>query len=252
MEYEKIKYSSLTDIPDTAWKALSNKKIYFGHQSVGFNIINGLNDLMKEYPQIKLHIVETTDINDFPDGVFAHSRVGNNTDPKSKINDFSRYINQGIGKWADVAALKFCYVDITAESNIVEIFDHYKNSVEKIKNEYPALSIIHFTEPLTTRQTGWKASLKKLIGRPIGGYADNMKRTEYNELLIREFQGKEPIFDIAKIESTHPNGERCSFSVGDKTYYSLAPEYTSDGGHLNELGRKKVAEQLLLLLTSLN
>jgi len=31
---------------------LSQKKIYFGHQSVGFNIIDGIKDIMKENPQI--------------------------------------------------------------------------------------------------------------------------------------------------------------------------------------------------------
>jgi hypothetical protein len=60
------------------------------------------------------------------------------------------------------------------------------------------------------------------------------------------------IIDIAKIESTYPDGTRCSFSIDGKTYYSMAPEYTSDGGHLYEIGRKKVAEQLLIFLANLN
>ena len=36
-----------------------------------------------------------------------------------------------------------------------------------------------------------------------------------------------------------------------KNYYSLVPEYTNDGAHLNELGRKIVAEGLLNLLASI-
>ncbi|BBO88548.1 hypothetical protein DSCOOX_17280 [Desulfosarcina ovata subsp. ovata] len=48
---------------------------------------------------------------------------------------------------------------------------------------------------------------------------DNRKRTEYNELLIKEFQGKDPILDIAKIESTFHNGTRESFEVDGNTYY---------------------------------
>ena len=39
---------------------------------------------------------------------------------------------------------------------------------------------------------------------------------------------------------------------GLKIYYSMAPEYTTDGGHLNETGRKRVAEQLLIFLANLN
>ena len=39
---EKTTHSpSIKDIPDSAWKKLSKKRIYFGHQSVGFNIIDG-------------------------------------------------------------------------------------------------------------------------------------------------------------------------------------------------------------------
>ncbi|MBW2608023.1 MAG: hypothetical protein JRD05_10355 [Deltaproteobacteria bacterium] len=71
-------------------------------------------------------------------------------------------------------------------------------------------------------------------------------------MLRKEYDGKEPVFDIAKIESTFPNGTRCSFTKDGKTYYSMVPEYTYDSGHLNETGRKKVAEQLLILLAQLN
>jgi len=84
MSEEAIKFPSIKDVPASAWEKLSQKKIYFGHQSVGFNILDGVKDLMKEYPKIKLNIVETTDTKDFPNGVFAHSRVGQNTDPKSR------------------------------------------------------------------------------------------------------------------------------------------------------------------------
>jgi len=252
MEQKKITYSSLKDIPDAAWEKLSQKKIYFGHQSVGYNIIDGVKDLMKEYPKIKLNIVETNDSKDFNSGVLAHSRVGKNVDPKSKIDGFAKYINEGIGNKADAAALKFCYVDMSSKTDISTVFDEYKTEVEKLRQNFPDLAIIHFTEPLTRRQTGWKASIKKIIGREIGGYEDNMKRTIYNELLENDFDGKDPIFDIAKIESTYPDGKRCTFESDGKTYYSLVPEYTSDGGHLNKVGRKKVAEQLLLLLANLD
>lgn len=253
MEQNKVTYSSLKDVPNSAWDKLSNKKIYFGHQSVGFNIVDGMKDLMNDYPQIKLNIVETNKLEDLKDGgVFAHSTVGQNTDPKSKIDDFSKFIRAGIGSKADAAALKFCFVDITSKTEVSKVFEDYKNEIGNIKQTYPNLAIIHFSEPLTQRQTGWRVFIKKIIGRSIGGVAENMKRTEYNELLIKEFQGKDPILDIAKIESTYPDGTRCSFEKDGKTYYSLAPEYTNDGGHLNELGRKKVAEQLLLLLVNLD
>ena len=252
MSKETIKFPSIKDIPASAWKKLTQKKIYFGHQSVGFNIIDGIKDLMKENPKIKLNIVETADQSDFGAGLFAHSRIGKNVYPKSKIDEFVEFINKGIGGKADAAALKFCYVDVKAGTNVENIFNSYSNSISKIKNKYSNLTIIHFTTPLTQRQTGIKASIKKLIGRPVGGVDDNIKRNEYNEMLRKEYEGKGSLFDIAKIESTFPDGTRCSFTKDGKTYYSMVPEYTYDGGHLNETGRKKVAEQLLILLSGSN
>ena len=43
-----------------------------------------------------------------------------------------------------------------------------------------------------------------------------------------------------------------TFTKDGENYYSLVPDYTDDGGHLNEKGRKIVAEQLLILLANLS
>ena len=56
---------------------------------------------------------------------------------------------------------------------------------------------------------------------------------------------------VQKLESTFSDGTRATFTKDGKTHYSLVPEYTYDSGHLNETGRKKAAEQLLILLASL-
>ena len=36
-----------------------------------------------------------------------------------------------------------------------------------------------------------------------------------------------------------------------KEYYTLIPDYTDDGGHLNDLGKEIIAEKLLLFLVNL-
>ena len=78
------------------------------------------------------------------------------------------------------------------------------------------------------------------MGKPV---YNNINRNQFNEILRKEYEGKAPIFDLAKIESTYPDG---------KTSYSMVPDYTYDGGHLNETGRKKAAEQLLVLLANIS
>ena len=258
MSEEVIKFPSIKDIQAAKWEKLSQKKIYFGHQSVGFNIIDGIKDLMKENPQIKLNIVETADQSDFKLGLFAHSRVGKNVDPKSKIDEFAKFINNGIGGKADAAALKFCYVDIRTDADTKIVFTNYSDSLSQLIKKFPDTKFVHITVPLTSKPIGLqglirsaKDAIKKIIGRPVRGVDDNIKRNEYNKMLRKEHEGKGSLFDIAKIQSTFPDGTRCTFNKDGKTYYSMVPEYTNDGGHLNGLGRKRVAEQLLILLANL-
>jgi len=259
MSKETIKFPSIKDIPAAKWEKLSQKKLYFGHASVGFNIFNGIKDLMKENPQIKLNIVKTADQSDFQLGIFAHSGVGKNGYPKSKIDEFAKFINKGIGKKADTAFFKFCYVDVRTETEVSNVFNDYKNTMSKLMTAYPDTKFIHVTVPLTTEftmlQTLFKLAKKaimKIIGKPYWDLPrGNIKRNQLNEMILQEYDGKAPIFDLAKIESTFPDGKRCSFTKDGKTYYSMVPEYTDDGGHLNKFSRKKVAEQLLILLANL-
>ena len=69
-------------------------------------------------------------------------------------------------------------------------------------------------------------------------------------MLRKQYDGKEPLFDLAKIESTLTDGMRLSYKKDGKSIFALIPDYTHDGGHLNEYGRKIVAEQLLIYLAS--
>jgi hypothetical protein len=242
---------SIKDVPQASWDKLVQKKIYFGHQSVGYNIIDGIKDVMKENPQIKLNIVETSNPSDFNTGVFAHSKVGKNLEPKTKIDEFKKFMDEGLGSKTDLGFLKLCYVDIMQNTNVGDLFNEYHAKTSLLKQKYPQLTIIHFTNPLTTIQSGPKAWVKKIIGREVSGYEENIKRNKFNELLINKYQGKEPVFDLSKLESTLPDGTRASFDKEGKTFYYLAEKYTNDGGHLNELGRKTVAEQFLIFLTKL-
>ena len=241
----------INNISNSKWEELSKKRVYFGHQSVGNNIWDGIKVLVKEYPFIKLNFVETPEY-DTPGGFFAHFQVGENKIPQSKIDAFSNNMNKGLGKVADIAFFKLCYVDITSETKVEELFTNYKNKMQILKKTFPDKIFVHITIPLRIVQTGIKVWIKNKIGRAIGGYADNIKRNDYNDLLLKEYQGKEPIFDLAKVESTDPDGNRSAFEKDGKTYYSLSPIYTDDGGHLNDKGSKIAGEQLLVFLTKLN
>jgi len=252
MDRPRVSLPSFKDVPAEAWNNLAQKRIYFGHQSVGFNIMAGVEDVLKENSRLRLSVVETSNPADFSRSLFAHSRVGKNHEPLTKIKGFSTFMGNGIGEKADIAFFKFCFVDIYAPTDVQKVFGEYKSSLAELRKKYPKVTIVHVTAPLTIVQSGWKAFVKKIIGRPIDGYQDNKQRDSFNELLRKEYKEKEPIFDLAMIESTLPDGRRATFTQDGKEYPYLVPEYTKDGGHLNEKARKFVAEQLLILLATLS
>jgi len=248
--------SALTnkDIPGKIWESLSDKKIFFGHQSVGFNIIDGIKDLMAyATPEYNLNIIELSAPEPLSAPGFYHARVGSNVDPISKIDDFARQMDAGIGNTADIAFFKFCFVDIRSQTDIKKVFQHYTQTMERLKEKYPQTKFIHFTVPLSTTVTSWKTKVKTLIGKKdIWEYDDNIRKNQFNNMIRGYYSGKEPVFDIAKFESLYPSGRRSFFKVNGQEYFDLAPEYTYDDGHLNERGRKWVAEHLLIFLSGLN
>lgn len=256
MPEEKIQLPSINSVPASAWDKLSRKTIYFGHQSVGFNIMDGLSDVMKENPTIKLKIIETFELNSSSTGVFAHSRVGENVNPKSKIDSFIKYNEAGIGNNADISFFKFCYVDLHTKTDVESLFNEYKKSIARLVDQFPNTKFVHVTVPLTAEPRGIKKPVKAIKGflkKVLGKREtyDNTVKKEFNDLLRKEYKGKKILFDLAEVESTRQNGSRSSFTKNDKRLYSLVHEYTDDGGHLNRLGRKVAAEQLLIFLSTL-
>lgn len=251
MKPKGASYKSLSEVPDRAWESLSQKRLYFGHQSVGYNIIEGIQDIQKENPRIRLNIVEQRPEQKMPKGVFGHSRIGENGHPVRKIDEFGSVVGNGIG--ADAAFVKLCYVDFNENTDVDQLFAHYRQTMEKLQQQHPETVIIHLTAPLQITPSTWKTRLKRMIGKDdIWEYRQNLKRNAFNRLMREAYSGKQPLLDIAGIESTHPDGAKETFEFKGEAHESLFRGYTYDGGHLNEVGRKKVAEQLLILLANLS
>jgi hypothetical protein len=250
----RITLPSIAAVPKGYWAKLAEKRIFFGHQSVGYNIIDGIKDVISEYDHIRLNIVETQEPSKFDQPIFAHARVGKNMEPVSKIEGFKNIMDAGAGNKVDIAFLKFCYIDVMRDSDPQRILDDYSSAIEDLKVRYPKTKFLHVTVPICSRpksiKRALKESIKRLIGRP-GVLDDNKMRQCYNTLLKDAYSQKEPIFDLALIESVNPIGCRYYATKGTAKVCVMVPEYTDDGGHLNKLGRKRVAEQLLIVLAQI-
>ncbi|MCP4150476.1 MAG: hypothetical protein GY757_22200 [bacterium] len=241
MKYEKVSLKTIDDITEAQLQNVSWKRIYFGHQSVGFNIIKGLEELDKKIEALQLNIIETTEpvANEGP--VFIHSRVGKNKKPNSKVDDFARIIGQ-LKDNVDIACFKFCYADIGKNTNIESVFQYYKKTMKQLEEKYPNILFIHSTIPYYKKSGGVKNILKNLTGKD-----NNINRNRFNRLLTKEYK-EERIFDLGKFESTYPDGKR---ETSAKNIFTLVTQYTDDGGHLNAKGREIIALQFLDFLASL-
>jgi hypothetical protein len=110
---------------------------------------------------------------------------------------------------------------------------------------------VHVTSPLTVVQSGPKALVKRMLGKPLGGSEANLARERFNALMREEYAGREPLFDLAAVESRRPDGRVVTFQAGGGRHPALAGEYASDGKHLNDLGARWAALHLLQTLAEL-
>lgn len=227
---------------------LSGARIFFAHQSVGENIVEGVGRLEAENAGVRLAVMDPAVAQSASGGFLAHARLGRNGDPKGKTDAFVAALESGLGSKVDIALQKYCYVDFDASTNVEDVFAHYKSGIDRIRQEFPRLKIVHVTAPLMAVQSGPKATIKKLLGRAPDHYVDNLVREQFNALLRREYEGREPVFDLAALEGTRPGQPREALSFDGKTVYALLPEYTTDGGHLTPDAQRRMAAALLSFL----
>lgn len=227
------------------WQALAKKRVVFGHQSVGQNILDGVQSLAAQ-AGIGIQVKESRGA--VTDGAgIVHFSVGRNKFPDSKFKDFTETLENGLGNSADIALMKLCYVDFKADTDATLLADQYSAMLDRLSRQFPHTAFITVTTPLTTVQTGLIAWFKRLLGLEPDGYAENARRKEFNDLLRTRYGQQGYLFDLAKIESEGFNVP----NYQERSIEALNPALTTDGGHLNTEGEKQVAARLVKLLAAL-
>jgi hypothetical protein len=233
----------------TLLKKLDGSSIYFGHQSVGYNIMEGVEHWYRA-SGLEPGIAETRIPGDRP-AVFMHFPVGRNHEPFSKIADFESLLSEIPDSASSMALFKFCYVDIVDTTDVESLFAAYKESMLRLREAYPCVKIVLVTAPYTGIQTGPRALVKRVLFMPLAGELENMKRHEFNKKLVDELGGLFPVFDLARIESTLPDGGDFTYRYKGGRYPALVYAYTDDLGHLNTQGSRLVAHNLIAYLAQL-
>ena len=126
--------------------------------------------------------------------------------------------------------LKRGNVDFGQSTDVNGVFADYVSKMAALRAAYPNVRFVHFTVPLTT-----------------GASSDNVVREKFSSLVRNTYRNREPVFDLAQVESTRPDGTTESFSG----VRALVAAYSSDGGHLNAVGQQIVATALAQYLATL-
>jgi len=235
-----------------ALEDIASARIIFGHHSVGGNLIAGLRQLAQE-AEIDIRFVEL-ESEQVPQGVpvFAHTSPGRNLYPIEKIDDFfSLLSDQHDMLKPDLALMKLCYVDVAPDTDTHELANHYEKKVREVRTKLGDTVVMHVTTPLMKSPSDLKSRIKRLIGKGDMVWKDaaNKNRQDLNRKVVAAFP-EGPIFDLALVESTGPDGRRAAHGEEGDIYYSLWPDYTEDGGHLNEVGRRVAAKAFALALAA--
>lgn len=235
--------------PRAQLSRVARRSVFFGHQSVGMNVLDGVKDLARENG-VALVVADAPVAASIPIGTLGHAWVGENHKPETKLEGFARAIDAMPGAGVDIALVKFCYVDFSAQTDSRALLLRYQAVIAQLKRRHPRTTFVHVTAPISTVQGGLKGFAKQMLGKAPYGAIENVRRDEYNVLLREAYQGKEPLFDLASVESTAPDGSVETVTWNGQTAPILQSAYTDDGGHLNAEGRRRAARVLISVLAS--
>ncbi len=247
---EDVSLKSLESLSPEDWKVAAGKRVFFGHQSVGSNILAGFEEIAKQRPEFALRVVHggAEALADGPG--LAETGIGANQDPESKIRDFVAQVRKE-GARFDVAFLKLCYVEVRQDTDAKALFESYRKAMAGLAKDVPGTRLMHCTVPLTTISTNWKSRLKRILGKEPGPDADNRVRQDFNQLMRAEYENAGTLIDIALGESTLPDGTKLTWKTGKQSYPCLAACYSDDGGHLGAVGRRALGQLVLRRLALL-
>ena len=228
-------------------------KTFFAHQSVGANILAGIQE-STDLGRTAVRVLDLTRAHEpYPAEplLIIHERVGTNREPLTKIAAFRDLLNAKHRPEVDVALLKFCYVDIATQPDAETLWRHYEAAIEQLSTDQPGVQLVHCTVPLRALPEGPYAWLRRALGHRHPHIIGNRARDWFYRQLRARFGGRNELFDLAAVQSRRADGRVCELNDGGTRVPSLAREWTYDGGHFNERGRTIAAAAFLEFLQTL-
>lgn len=216
-------------------------RVYFAHQSVGSNILEGVARMDRS---VRILPASENGTRDPAALIILHGAIGQNGDPAGKCRAFRKEIDR-VAADIEIAMLKLCYADFNAAVDVAALSRLYMDTLRSLERRHPAIRFIAVTSPLTVATPRWKQFLKTALFRESSDAA-NSRRHQFNERLRKDWHGI--LFDLGAAESTPEDASLAMQGQPEDRVPALRSEYSSDGGHLNSKGQARVAQAMLAAL----
>ncbi len=139
-DFYKVYGKDMEDM-GAAMKEVSSMSIYFGHQSVGFDILSGIESWEVE-TGVKIPKIEIRDFSNTGEASLVHFQVGANKDPFSKIDDFAALVKEIPKDKPAIAFFKFCYIDFHKTADVDAIFKAYRDKMLDLRDSLDNCRIV--------------------------------------------------------------------------------------------------------------
>lgn len=243
--------NALDSLSNDEKSALGARRVFFVHQSVGAGIVSGLRSLAAERPSLGIRIVRSARPDTVDGGAFIHAALGENGSPIAKTDGFVQTLLVSGEKPVDIGMQKFCYADFERDIDPDRLFVDYEAKISLLRAKRPDVLVVHVTTPLLVRRRASMTIVKDLVKSVIGRTTTNDRMRgvrRFNQLMRARYGTTNALFDLAAIEGRGIDRR----SEGAEENEALAVEFaTPDGGHLNALGQRVLAAELLLFLAAL-
>lgn len=232
---------------------VAQMRVFFAHRSVGENVLDALPALYAENGVEAPAIVEASVAEDEP-GTITHAEAGTNREPLGKIANFDAMVRSAPPGSIDVALLKLCFLDINRHTDVNALFETYSRTIAELERDFPQITFVHVTTPLKAEPAPverWKNVARSMFGRSLKeNPANNVARTQYNDMIRAEFGGSGQVFDLAAMQSTAPDGSRVTGTHDSQPYEALYAGYTNDGGHFNPPAAQLAAADFVTVIAA--
>ena len=223
-------------IPQSYLDQARQLKVLFCHASVGGTVMNGMVGRRGLADQNPVRYAIGRQENGEAAWFDEHSGIIDISHTQwplkgSKVLGFDHHIrNLGYGQAgrANVAFMKYCYIDWQPSTNVQKAWDEYKTTLEALEADYPQITFVWWTTAINT-----------------AGEAGDV-RERFNQLM-RDYclSHDKVLFDLADIESHDLQDRPCQDDVGAEGLYA---GYAVDGAHPTGIGQTRLASALWWLL----